>query len=740
MGSKWKSAILLRQFVWIFLVMAFIGLSSTTAAAQRTNGQQSGQDSDTSSKVGDWSPSKVHFVSSCHLDVGFANTATAIVNLYFSKYFPSAIKTAEELRQAGGEERLVFLTHTYLVSLYLDCPPNMGLSCPSDAAKQEFTEAVMRGDIVWHAMPFNSELAVLDPSMVDFSIQLTHDLDAKMKRNSTITMSQRDVPGTTRSIIPILKKRGVQAITVGVNGASMPPAVPSVFRWRDAVSNEEVLAMWHPGGYGGQSCCSASDAVVIDGVEDALVFGVRGDNSGPPSADELKRDWAKIKAMFPNATVVASDYDSFVRAVLPQIDKLPVYDQEIGDTWIYGVPSDPWKTAASRAIMAARSACLEQKKCSFDDSEFYNFSRLLVKAGEHTWGLDVKSHLNDYTHWSNEQFHSVQGSAKYLGMVNGWQEQRDWAINYAVDAMHEQHPLRVDIEAALDRIQADMPSLTGYTQVTDVSQVFKVGTVEIGFSKQPAGINHLMTGGVQLASDSNILSAFLYQSFDEQDYQVFMEEYLRIYKKGGWMDLDFGKPGLDNVTGGSSHQEVYASMQSLWMKDSSFVVEVSFPAMLVSNYGAPERAYLNITISPGTGVDIRMTFVNKTATRIPESMSLQFNPVVTNSSTMMMEKVGQQISVLDIMNNGSKHLHAVGTGGMSYTSNPGFTVSSAHVAVVCVGKPTPFPVPMETPSAADGFAFNIVNNIWGTNYIMWYPYKDEDKSFNFDFHINLPHA
>ena len=34
------------------------------------------------------------------------------------------------------------------------------------------------------------------------------------------------------------------------------------------------------------------------------------------------------------------------------------------------------------------------------------------------------------------------------------------------------------------------------------------------------------------------------------------------------------------------------------------------------------------------------------------------------------------------------------------------------------GKPTPFPVPMATPDVSDGFSFNIVNNMWGTNYVM----------------------
>ena len=101
-------------------------------------------------------------------------------------------------------------------------------------------------------MPFNSQLEVLDVSLLDFSIKLTRSLDKKYGKLPTTTMSQRDVPGTTRSIIPTLVANGIKAITVGVNGGSMPPAVPSVFVWHHSPTNQSILAMWHPGGYGGQ--------------------------------------------------------------------------------------------------------------------------------------------------------------------------------------------------------------------------------------------------------------------------------------------------------------------------------------------------------------------------------------------------------------------------------------------------------------------------------------------------------
>lgn len=33
-----------------------------------------------------------------------------------------------------------------------------------------------------------------------------------------------------------------------------------------------------------------------------------------------------------------------------------------------------------------------------------NASRLALKAGEHTWGKDVKSNLQDNAHWTNADF------------------------------------------------------------------------------------------------------------------------------------------------------------------------------------------------------------------------------------------------------------------------------------------------------------------------------------------------
>lgn len=54
-----------------------------------------------------------------------------------------------------------------------------------------------------------------------------------------------------------------------------------------------------------------------------------------------------------------------------------------------------------RLMNRARTACEREGRCSHDDSRYYNFSRLFVYNGEHTWGGDIKAFLHDTENWSN---------------------------------------------------------------------------------------------------------------------------------------------------------------------------------------------------------------------------------------------------------------------------------------------------------------------------------------------------
>ena len=81
-------------------------------------------------------------------------------------------------------------------------------------------------------------------------------------------------------------------------------------------------------------------------------------------------------------------------------------DKEVGDTWIYGVPSDPQKVSRMKVINSAYTALDEKGELESmlsNDAVLRNATRFALKLGEHTWGKDVKSNLHDNYSWKNTE-------------------------------------------------------------------------------------------------------------------------------------------------------------------------------------------------------------------------------------------------------------------------------------------------------------------------------------------------
>ena len=112
-------------------------------------------------------------------------------------------------------------------------------------------------------------------------------------------------------------------------------------------------------------------------------------------------DWKTLEAMFPGAKVLSSTFDDFFAiANQPEIKAmLPVVTAEIGDGWIYGVPSDPLKMALFREAARQRQACIAAGECDPGAPAMRAFDRLLMKVPEHTWGVASQIFMPDYTNW-----------------------------------------------------------------------------------------------------------------------------------------------------------------------------------------------------------------------------------------------------------------------------------------------------------------------------------------------------
>lgn len=109
-------------------------------------------------------------------------------------------------------------------------------------AVRRLEEAIRRGDIVWNGVPYTVESESTNKALFAGLLKLSHRLDARFGKK-TVAAKMTDVPGHTRSIIPLLCDAGITFLQIGVNSAATVPAVPPICRWRDP-SGREVILMY----------------------------------------------------------------------------------------------------------------------------------------------------------------------------------------------------------------------------------------------------------------------------------------------------------------------------------------------------------------------------------------------------------------------------------------------------------------------------------------------------------------
>jgi hypothetical protein len=381
----------------------------------------------------DASVKRVLVMFKCHFDAGFIDTQYNVVHKYFKQYFPQAIETARAAN-AGGKRRYVWTTGSWLLFEYLEQA--------SAAERKTMEEAIARGDIAWHALPFTWQTEMLSPSMIEGSLGLAQSLD---RRFGTVTTGAKmtDVPGHTRGIIPPLAKHGVTFLEIGVNGGSTPAVLPPLFLWKDP-SGASLAMMYHH---------EYEDIAVVPGSDLALVTRVRGDNSGPHKPQEIDRIHAELAARFPNAEIVAANLSEMANALAPSRDKLPVVTEEIGDTWIYGCASDPLKVARFREISRLREAWIAKGALHVGDATDLQLLRHVLLAPEHTWGTDTKTWL-DYDNLIPSDLAGKLDAKNYKVVEFSWIEKRQDLLD-GIATLPE--ALREEAQLAIAGVTATWP-------------------------------------------------------------------------------------------------------------------------------------------------------------------------------------------------------------------------------------------------------------------------------------------
>ncbi len=659
----------------------------------------------------------IHLIFKTHLDVGFTDYAAAVTRNYFKKYIPAALRVAREMRQSDGNERFIWTTGSWLIYEYLEQA--------SPTERNEMEEGILSGDIAWHALPFTTHTELMDAELFRFGLSLSQSLDARFGRR-TIAAKMTDVPGHTRAIIPLLAEAGVVFLHIGVNPGSAVPSVPGLFRWQDP-GGAEVLVMYESG-YG--------SAFEIPGLEHSLAFGHTMDNMGPQSPKQVLDVYREVRTHLPGARVFASTLSDFAAQLVRVRETLPVLTQEIGDTWIHGIGSDPIKVSRYRELLRLRADWLASGRISYDERTFTNFNRWLLMVPEHTWGMDEKTWLNDHENYRGKDFSRARGQPNFKRFEASWVEKRAYP-QLAVNAL-EESPLAEEARARLESIRPRLPDLSTWQPLEPGLATLENPHLTVRFDDQTGSIRQLLDKATNeaLVDQPGVFSQFSHQTFSAADYDRFFNSYILPQQRHGWALEDFCKPGLRPEDSESRlWQPLLKGVFRNQTPDGEHILfHLVFADEALQNYGAPANIYLQYSLpAQGQQLHIDLQWFNKQASRMPEAFWMSFQPKPADNAVWFIEKMGREISPFDVVENGNRHLHASGRYVVRRTPAVELCISALDSPLVAPGARSLLNFNNDQPDMEDGVHFCLFNNLWGTNFPMWF---EEDCRFRFEVTIN----
>lgn len=235
------------------------------------------------------------------------------------------------------------------------------------------------------------------------------------------------------------------------------------------------------------------------------------------------------------------------------------------------------------------------------------------------------------------------------------------------------------------------------------------------------------------ASPLHPLGSYLYRTYNSTDFDIFNEYYHDLYDPW-WVK--------SNISSASPESKFwYPTLAEIWQKDNNhcqFLFKLTMEPETFIKYGAPQYLWESVNVQKSQ-VEIELQWFEKTSTRLPEASFFSFEPFPQNNNhEWKMDKLGELVSPNQVILNGSQAQHGVWSG--IYYTNPqgdGLIVESLDSGLACPAPYTTFPVTRK-PKFFEGMAFNLFNNIWNTNYILYFPFlKNEDSNSRFRFTLKI---
>jgi len=374
---------------------------------------------------------------------------------------------------------------------------------------------------------------------------------------------------------------------------------------------------------------------------------------------------------------------------------------------------------------------------------------------EHTWGEDLKTYLPDYVNyekadfqraraadvvdptrnaaefdvyaWAYTEHPSPQGLA-YSAFERSWAEQRAH-LDRALAALSPERRAAAEAAIAATQPADDAPTATAGDGI-DLEAELAAGAFRVRFGADGSLASLVDADGTEWAGPEHPLAAYRYETFDERDEARWVAQYCRNMDENAmWAVPDQAKPGLaiaETLPATTFAPSVVSAERFADGADTVVALRLALPDAACEAWGGPRdiRLAYRFPAEPGP-IGITLDLCGKDASRLPEASWLGFRPRV-EPGDWRLGKIGTQVDPQSVVRNGNRSLHAVAE--VTHTAAQTFTLRPVDAALVAVGRPALYRFDNTVPDPNDGMHVNLHNNMWGTNFTMWF---DDDLRFRF---------
>src|ERR1700710_511820 len=123
----------------------------------------------------------IHLIFKTHLDIGFTDHAEKVRRQYHERFIPQAIDTGTHFwHEDAAHPAFIWTTGAWLIWDHLNSQPK--------ASVKRLEQAIERGLIRWHALPFTTHSELMSPALFRAGLSFSQELD---KRFGVKTMAAK---------------------------------------------------------------------------------------------------------------------------------------------------------------------------------------------------------------------------------------------------------------------------------------------------------------------------------------------------------------------------------------------------------------------------------------------------------------------------------------------------------------------------------------------------------------------